>query len=373
MVNGSCSSDSGSGRRERLRGERFGAHSAHQYFTLPCGHGRHSAQNRSSFPCVQPTQATQLSRRLPWGHGLHVAQLSFRFPCGHRFITSRSPLYHRRPRARGRVWRTREASSLPCRQTKIDSSARPRPSYVSDRSRKLPSLSATVLWGFKIRVIDWSTVRVERKPFRGVFSERGRRDATSATRGGTRRVRDRKSLVSARHTRGSVTHRRERPSSGARRSSENRSAPKSGRRCTQAYRPARAGVRITTTAMTSHDKVREGELRGCAEAAFRAMRGSSERAMRDCSLIVRYPHGAETVRSYALRRRPAVRRATRQDVRHAVVSRVPRVQSADALESTSSPARSGGFVRDAERVQTFPTRRATPHRGLPTRRDRRVD
>ena len=92
MVNGSCSSDSGSGRRERLRGERFGAHSAHQYFTLPCGHGRHSAQNRSSFPCVQPTQATQLSRRLPWGHGLHVAQLSFRFPCGHRFITSRSPI-----------------------------------------------------------------------------------------------------------------------------------------------------------------------------------------------------------------------------------------------------------------------------------------
>jgi len=219
----------------------------------------------------------------------------------------------------------------------------------------------------------WSTVRVERKPFRGVFSERGRRDATSATRGGTRRVRDRKSLVSARHTRGSVTHRRERPSSGARRSSENRSAPESGRRCTQAHRPARAGVRITTTAMTSHDKVREGELRGCAEAAFRAMRGSSERAMRDCSLIVRYPHGAETVRSYALRRRPAVRRATRQDVRHAVVSRVPRVQSADALESTSSPARSGAFVRDAERVQTFPTRRATPHRGLPTRRDRRVD
>jgi len=244
--------------------------------------------------------------------------------------------------------------------------------YVSDRSRKLPSLSATVLGGLKFE-IDWSTVRVERKPFRGVFSERGRRDATSATRGGTRRVRDRKSLVSARHTRGSVTHRRERPSSGARRSSENRSAPESGRRCTQAHRPARAGVRITTTAMTSHDKVREGELRGCAEAAFRAMRGSSERAMRDCSLIVRYPHGAATVRSYALRRRPAVRRAARQDVRHAVVSRVPRVQSADALESTSSPARSGAFVRDAERVQTFPTRRATPHRGLPTRRDRRVD
>lgn len=105
MVNGSCSSDSGSGRRERLRGERFGAHSAHQYFTLPCGHGEHTAQNRFSFPCVQPTQATQLSRRLPWGHGLHVAQLSFRFPCGHRFITSRSPLYHRRPRARGRVRR----------------------------------------------------------------------------------------------------------------------------------------------------------------------------------------------------------------------------------------------------------------------------
>ena len=155
MVNGSCSSDSGSGRRERLRGERFGAHSAHQYFTLPCGHGRHSAQNRSSFPCVQPTQATQLSRRLPWGHGLHVAQLSFRFPCGHRFITSRSPLYHRRPRARGRVWRTREASSLSCRSNK-DRSIRQRGRvlafsayiYVSDRSRKLPSLSATVLWGF---------------------------------------------------------------------------------------------------------------------------------------------------------------------------------------------------------------------------------
>ena len=224
-------------------------------------------------------------------------------------------------------------------------------------------------------MIDWSTVRVERKPFRGVFSERGRRDATSATRGGTRRVRDRKSLVSARHTRGSVTHRRERPSSGARRSSENRSAPESGRRCTQAHRPARAGVRITTTAMTSHDKVREGELRGCAEAAFRAMRGSSERAMRDCSLIVGYPHGAS--RLFARTRSDDVPRcdfrATRQDVGRVVVSRVPRVSSADALESTSSPARSGTFVRDAERVQTFPTRRATPHRGLPTRRDRRVD
>ena len=106
MVNGSCSSSaSRPGRRARLRGERFGAHSAHQYFTLPCGHGRHSAQNRSSFPCLHPTHATQLSLRLPCGHGLHVAQLSFRFPCGHRFITSRSPLYHRRPRARGRVRR----------------------------------------------------------------------------------------------------------------------------------------------------------------------------------------------------------------------------------------------------------------------------
>ena len=108
MVNGSCSSDSGSGRRERLRGERFGAHSAHQYFTLPCGHGEHTAQNRFSFPCVQPTQATQLSRRLPWGHGLHVAQLSFRFPCEHRLRPAIASL-GRAPRARARE----RVSSLP--------------------------------------------------------------------------------------------------------------------------------------------------------------------------------------------------------------------------------------------------------------------
>ena len=130
-----------------------------------------------------------------------------------------------------------------------------------------------------------------------------------------------------------------------------------------------AGVRITTTDMTSHDKVREGELRGCAEAAFRAMRGSSERAMRDCSLIVGYPHGASSL--FARTRSDDVPRcdfrATRQDVGR-VVSRVPRVSSADALESTSSPARSGTFVRDAERVQTFPMRVR-----LPPRRDRRVD
>ena len=101
MVNRSCSSGSRPGRGKRRRGERFGAHSAHQYFTPPCGHGRHSAQNRSSLPCGQPTQATQLSLRFPWGHGLHVAQLSFRFPCEHRFPMSRSPLDHRpysRPR-----------------------------------------------------------------------------------------------------------------------------------------------------------------------------------------------------------------------------------------------------------------------------------
>lgn len=181
MVNGSCSSDSGSGRRERLRGERFGAHSAHQYFTLPCGHGEHTAQNRFSFPCVQPTQATQLSRRLPWGHGLHVAQLSFRFPCGHRFITSRSPLYHRRPRARGRVCgATREASSFSSvNKDRFVSAEKIRraasSSFLPDyRSRKLPSVCRRPpKWRFKIRVIkDWSTVRVERKPFRGVFSER---------------------------------------------------------------------------------------------------------------------------------------------------------------------------------------------------------
>lgn len=131
-----------------------------------------------------------------------------------------------------------------------------------------------------------------------------------------------------------------------------------------------AGVRITTTDMTSHDKVREGELRGCAEAAFRAMRGSSERAMRDCSLIVGYPHGAS--RLFARTRSDDVPRcdfrATRQDVGRVVVSRVPRVSSADALGSTSSAARSGTFVRDAERVQTFPMRVR-----LPPRRDRRVD
>ena len=151
MVNGSCSSDSGSGRRERLRGERFGAHSAHQYFTLPCGHGRHSAQNRSSFPCLQPTQATQLSRRLPWGHGLHVAQLSFRFPCGHRFIMSRSRLHHRRPRARGRVWR--DARSVVVlvlvNKDRFVSAAASCRCQTVDRSRKLPSLSAAVLWRFK--------------------------------------------------------------------------------------------------------------------------------------------------------------------------------------------------------------------------------
>ena len=123
MVNRSCSSGSRLGRGKRRRGERFGAHSAHQYFTPPCGHGRHSAQNRSSLPCGQPTQATQLSLRLPWGHGLHVAQLSFRFPCEHRFPMSRPPLDHR-PYSRPRSSVARRAKRRGfCVDQKTDSSA----------------------------------------------------------------------------------------------------------------------------------------------------------------------------------------------------------------------------------------------------------
>ena len=269
----------------------------------------------------------QLSRRLPWGHGLHVAQLSFRFPCGHRFITSRSPLYHRRPRARGRVWPRRRRfrrSTRSIRQRGKNSPGRVLLTFCLITGRKLPSVCRRPpKWRFKIRVIkDWSTVRVEKNLF-VAFSERrapGRhkRDA----RRNARRVRDRKSLASARHTRGSVTHRRERPSSGARRSSENRSAPESGRRCTR-HRPARAGYESPRRTCVARQGTR-GELRGCAEAAFRAMRGSSERAMRDCSLVVGYPHGAS--RLFARTRSDDVPRcdfrATRQDVGRVVVSRV---------------------------------------------------
>jgi hypothetical protein len=65
------------------------------------------------------------------------------------------------------------------RSTKIDSSARkkfagPRPPFrLTGHENFHRCVGDSQKWRFKIRVIkDWSTVRVERKPFRGVFSER---------------------------------------------------------------------------------------------------------------------------------------------------------------------------------------------------------
>ena len=73
---------------------------------------------------------------------------------------------------------TREASSFSSvnkdRFVSAEKIRRAASSFSPDRSRKLPSVCRRPpKWRFKIRVIkDWSTVRVERKPFRGVFSER---------------------------------------------------------------------------------------------------------------------------------------------------------------------------------------------------------
>jgi hypothetical protein len=52
------------------------------YFTLPCGHGLHSAQFFFSLPCGQGLQSAQSCFTLPCGHGLHSAQFFFSLPCG---------------------------------------------------------------------------------------------------------------------------------------------------------------------------------------------------------------------------------------------------------------------------------------------------